>query len=92
MTESSITSTTSFLTVKSGLIVVDYYIVVFGATKISGYVRSDNKITSKISIKGATCWVGDEEQQFENVSLDLLSNSPVRIISQKRINRHLLRQ
>ena len=40
----------------------------------------NEKLTSVISIEGAEFFVGDEEPQFGNLSPDMESNNPVRII------------
>ncbi len=80
MTENNITTVTPFLTVNNGKKAVEFYISAWGAIEITKYAMPDEKLTSKISIEGAEFWIGDEEPQFDNLSPDSKSNSPVRII------------
>jgi PhnB protein len=80
MTEKDITTITPFLTVNNGKKAVDFYISAFGGIEITRYEKSDEKLTSQISIEGATFWVGGEEPAFGNISPGLQSDTPVRII------------
>ena len=78
------TTVMPFLTVNNGKKAVDFYISAFGAIEMARYDMADKKLTSKVSIEGAEFWVGDEEPQFGNLSPDLKSSSPVRIILQTK--------
>ena len=84
MTETNLTTITPFLTVSNGKEAVDFYISAFKAIEEVRYDLSDGKLTSKISIEGAQFWIGDEEPEFGNLSPDLKSGSPVRIILQTK--------
>lgn len=73
-----------FLTVNNGKKAVDFYISAFGATEVKRFAMPNEKLTSRISIESAEFWVGDEEPQFGNLSPDINTNSPVRIILQTK--------
>lgn len=75
---------TPFLTVNNGKKAVEFYISAFGALENKRQNLSDDKITSEMSIEGADFYVGDEEPEFGNLSPDLASGSPVRIILQTK--------
>jgi len=84
MTDNNITTLIPFLTVNNGKKAVDFYVSALGAIEITRYDMPDEKLTSKIAIESAEFYVGDEEPQFGNLSPDLKSNSPVRIILQTK--------
>lgn len=84
MTENNTTSVMPFLTVNNGKKAVDFYISAFGATEVKRFAMPNEKLTSRISIESAEFWVGDEEPQFGNLSPDINTNSPVRIILQTK--------
>lgn len=56
----------------------------FGAIETKRYEMPDQKISSIIEIDKAEFYVGDEEPHNENLSPDLKSNSPIRIILQTK--------
>jgi PhnB protein len=80
MTENSITKVTPFLTVNDGKKAVDFYISAFGAIETKRYRMPDEKLTSILRIESAEFFVGDEEPQFGNLSPDMKSHNPIRII------------
>jgi PhnB protein len=80
MTENNITTVTPFLTVNNGKKAVDFYIAAFGAIETKRFKMPDQKLSSVIEIEKAEFYVGDEEPHCGNLSPDLKSNSPVRII------------
>lgn len=84
MTDNNITTVTPFLTVNNGKKAVDFYIAAFGAIEIKRFEMPDQKISSVIEIENATFYVGDEEPHNGNLSPDLKSSSPVRIILQTK--------
>jgi len=71
---------TPFLTVKSGAKAVEFYIRAFGAQQLEKYDIPNGRQMSRIAVQGADVWVGDEEQEFNNLSPDSIGGSAVRII------------
>jgi PhnB protein len=71
-----------FLTVNNGKKAVEFYISAFGAVEVKRFEMPDQKISSVMEIGKSEFYVGDEEPQNGNISPDLNSNSPVRIILQ----------
>jgi len=71
-----------FLTVNNGKKAVEFYIAAFGAVETKRFEMPDQKISSVMEIEKAEFYVGDEEPHCGNVSPDIQSNSPVRIILQ----------
>jgi PhnB protein len=80
MTQSKLTTITPFLVVNNGKKAFDFYVAAFGATEVVKYDMPDGKLTAKISMDGATFWLGDEEPEFNNLSPDRIGGSAVRII------------
>lgn len=84
MTENNITTVKPFLTVHNAKKAVDFYVSAFGAIETKRFDMPDQKISSVIEIEKAEFYVGDEEPQNGNLSPDLKSSSPVRIILQTK--------
>jgi len=84
MTDYNVTTIKPFLTVNNGKKAIEFYIAAFGATERERFEMPDQKLTSVIEIEKAEFYVGDEESQYGNLSPDLKSNSPVRIILQTK--------
>jgi PhnB protein len=84
MTDNDITTVKPFLTVNNGKKAVEFYISAFGAIETQRFEMPDQKLSSIIEIENATFYVGDEEPHNGNLSPDLKSNSPVRIILQTK--------
>jgi PhnB protein len=80
MTDNNITTVKPFLTVNNGKKAVDFYSSAFGAIETKRFEMPDQKISSVIEIEKAEFYVGDEEPHNGNLSPDLKSNNPVRII------------
>lgn len=84
MAENNITTVKPFLTVHNAKKAVDFYVSAFGAIETKRFEMPDQKISSVIEIEKAEFYVGDEEPQNGNISPDLKSSSPVRIILQTK--------
>ncbi len=80
MAENNITTIKPFLTVSDGKKAVAFYIAAFGAIETKRFEMPEQKISSIIEIEKAAFYVADEEPDCGNLSPDLKSNSPVRII------------
>lgn len=80
MTDNITTTIKPFLTVNHGKKAVEFYVDAFGAIETKRYEMPDNKISSVIEIGKAEFYVGDEEPLNGNLSPNLNSSSPVRII------------
>ena len=84
MTENNITTIKPFLTVKNGQKAVAFYVSAFGAVETKRFEMPEQKISSVIQIEKAEFYVADEEPQNGNLSSDLQSSNPVRIILQTK--------
>lgn len=84
MKNNNITSITAFLTVSNGKKAVDFYTTAFGAIELKRYAKPGDKLYSTIQVEGATFYLGDEEPELNNISPDINSHSPVRIILQTK--------
>lgn len=84
MTENNITTIKPFLTVKNGEKAVSFYVSAFGAIETKRFEMPDHKISSVLEIEKAKFYVADEEPQNGNLSPDLKSSNPVRIILQTK--------
>jgi PhnB protein len=73
-----------FLTVSNGKKAVDFYTSAFGAVETKRFEMPGQKISSVLEIETAEFYVGDEEPHNGNLSPDLKSSSPVRIILQTK--------
>lgn len=80
MTRNNTATVKPFLTVNNGQKAVEFYISAFEAIETKRFEMPDQKLSSVVEIEGAEFYVGDEELQNGNLSPDLNSNSPVRII------------
>lgn len=80
MTDKNSTTIKPFLTVNNGKKAVAFYIAAFGAIETKRFEIPDDKISSVIEIEKAEFYAGDEEPHNGNISPDLKSTSPVRII------------
>jgi PhnB protein len=80
MIDNNITTVKPFLTVNNGKKAVDFYSSAFGAIETKRFEMPDQKISSVIEIEKAEFYVGDEEPHNGNLSPDLKSNNPIRII------------
>ena len=84
MTDDNITTIKPFLTVNNGKKAVEFYVAALGAIERKRFEMPDQKLSSVIEIEKAEFYVGDEEPDCGNLSPDLKSNSPVRIILQTK--------
>jgi PhnB protein len=84
MTDNNRTTVKPFLTVNNGKKAVDFYTSAFGAIETKRFEMPDQKISSVIEIEKAAFYVSDEEPHNGNLSPDLKSNNPVRIILQTK--------
>ncbi|MDO1451973.1 VOC family protein [Rhodocytophaga aerolata] len=84
MTENTITTVKPFLTVHNAKKAIDFYVSCFGAVETKRFEMPDQKISSVIEIDKAEFYVGDQETHHENLSPELTSSSPVRIILQTK--------
>lgn len=82
MKENNITTIKPFLTVKDCEKAVDFYVSAFGAIETKRFEMPDQKISSVIEIEKAEFYVADEEPQNGNLSPDLRSSNPVRMVLQ----------
>lgn len=78
-----------FLTVNHGKKAVEFYVAAFGAVVVKSYEMPDQKLSAVIQIEEAEFYVGDEEQENGNISPDIKSTSPVRIILQTQQADHV---
>jgi PhnB protein len=69
-----------FLVVKNGAKAVEFYTTGLGAVELVRYEGAGGKLTAKLAIEGAVIYVGDEEQEFDNLSPETIGGSPVRIV------------
>ncbi|KFF04633.1 VOC family protein [Flavobacterium reichenbachii] len=69
-----------FLTVSDGIKAVEFYTAAFGAIETKRFEMENKKISSVIQIENAEFYLSDEEPCNENLSSNLKSDSPVRII------------
>jgi PhnB protein len=74
------TIVTPFLVVNNGANAVSFYTAAFGGKELVRYTKHDGKLMSKIAIEGAEFWLGDEEQEFDNLSPDTIGGTAVRMI------------
>jgi PhnB protein len=84
MADNNTTTIKPFLTVNNGKKAVEFYIAAFGAIETKRFEMPDQKLSSVIEIEKAEFYVSDEEPHYGNLSPDLKSNSPVRIILQTK--------
>ena len=84
MTNDNRTTIKPFLTVNNGANAVAFYIAAFKAIEIKRFEMPEDKLSSIIEIEEAQFYVGDEEPQNRNLSPDIKSGSPVRIILQTK--------
>lgn len=84
MKENNITTIKPFLTVKDCEKAVDFYVSAFGAIETKRFEMPDQKISSVIEIEKAEFYVADEEPQNGNLSPDLKSSNPVRMVLQTK--------
>ncbi len=84
MADNSITTIRPFLTVKDGKKAVEFYIAAFGAIETKRFEMPEGKLSSVIEIEKAAFYVADEEPHCGNLSPDLKSNYPIRIILQTK--------
>lgn len=84
MIHNQTTSVRPFLTVKNGKKAVEFYISAFGAVEKKRFEMQEHKISSVIEIEGAIFYVADEEPENGNLSPDINSNNPVRIVLQTK--------
>jgi len=89
MAEDISTTVRPFLTVNNGKRAVNFYMTAFGAVETKRFEMPGEKISSVLEIENATFYVGDEEPGNQNLSPDLGSHSPVRIILQTKNADHL---
>ena len=80
MTGNTITTIKPFLTVSNGKKAVEFYTSAFKAVEIKRFEMEGGKISSVLEIENAGFYVGDEEQDYGNVSPTPGTNNPVRII------------
>jgi PhnB protein len=69
-----------FLVVSNGARAVEFYTTGLGAVELVRYDGANGKLMSKLAIEGAGFYIGDEEQEFNNLSPETIGGSPVRII------------
>src|SRR5690349_3780990 len=84
MIDNNTTTVKPFLTVHNGRKAVEFYTTAFGAIEVKRFEMPDETISSVIEIENAEFYVGDEEPHNQNLSPDLNSHSPVRIILQTK--------
>jgi PhnB protein len=84
MDENNNTTVRPFLTVNNGEKAVEFYIAAFEAVETKRFEMPGNKLSSVIEIENAAFYVGDEEPHNGNLSPDIKSNNPVRIILQTK--------
>lgn len=76
----SLTTITPFLVVKNAATAIEFYINGLGANEIERYEMGNGKMGATLAINGAQFFIGDEEQEFNNLSPHAIGGSPVRII------------
>jgi PhnB protein len=84
MSDNHATTIKPFLTVNNGRKAVEFYISAFDAVEIKRFEMPEQKLSSVIKVEGAEFYVGDEEPHNGNLSPDLGSTSPVRIVLQTK--------
>lgn len=69
-----------FLVVKNGARAVEFYTSGLGAVELARFDGADGKLIAELAIEGAKFCIGDEEQEFNNLSPQTIGGSPVRIV------------